>query len=121
MALADGVISYWKLDEVSGTRFDTVGSNNLTDINNVGFETGQITIPAAGNAASFVRANAEQLDGPAIGSLDFGDEDFTIAGWVKLSSLPVEAAIFMKWNIDDSSRSYGLEYSQGLDRYVFFV
>jgi hypothetical protein len=54
--LADDLVSYWKLDEVSGNRADSVGSNTLTDNNTVGSAAGM-----SGLAASFVAANTESL------------------------------------------------------------
>lgn len=56
MALTDNLISYWKLDETSGTRYDSHGSNNLTDVNTVGYATGKIS-----NCAVTVAANNENL------------------------------------------------------------
>jgi hypothetical protein len=54
--LATGLVSYWELEESSGTRNDSHGSNNLTDVNTVGVATG-----IQGDAADFVRANTESL------------------------------------------------------------
>lgn len=51
-----GIFAHWPLDEESGTRYDTVDSNHLTDNNTVGFASGKI-----GNAASFVASNGESL------------------------------------------------------------
>ena len=36
-ALTDNLVSYWKFDESSGNTTDSVGSNNLTNNNSVGF------------------------------------------------------------------------------------
>jgi hypothetical protein len=51
-SLLTDLVSYWKLDETSGTRFDSVSANNLSDIDTVGFATGKI-----GNAAEFTGTN----------------------------------------------------------------
>ncbi len=55
-----GLVSYWKLDEVSGSRADSYGSNTLTDNNTVTSNPGQ-----GGNlgtvAAQFTAANSEYL------------------------------------------------------------
>jgi len=50
------LVSWWDLDEESGTRADAVGSNDLTDNNTVGYAVGKI-----GNAANFVDTNNETL------------------------------------------------------------
>ncbi len=56
MALIDNLVSYWKMDEVSGNRADSHGSNTLTDVNTVGSTTGIIN-----NGADFIAANTERL------------------------------------------------------------
>ena len=81
--LNDGIVSFWTLNEESGTRADSVGSNDLTDNNTVGFDTGKV-----GNAASFVQANSEYLS-VTDDSLNTGDEDFTLALWIKPTSTGV--------------------------------
>lgn len=40
MALTDNLISWWSLDEASGTRYDSHGTNHLTDNNTVSSEAG---------------------------------------------------------------------------------
>src|SRR6056300_304684 len=48
------LVSFWKLDEASGTRVDAFGSNDLTDNNTVGQGTGTVYA----NAADFERSNS---------------------------------------------------------------
>ena len=50
------LVSSWSMDETSGTRVDSHGSNDLTDNNTVGYVTGVIS-----NAANFISANSENL------------------------------------------------------------
>ena len=74
------LISFWKLDEASGTRVDAHGSNDLTDNNTVGQGTGNVYA----NAADFVRANAEYLTSA---STDFEViATITIGAWIKIDS-----------------------------------
>jgi hypothetical protein len=78
MSLLDNLVSYWKLDEASGTRVDVHGSNNLTDVNTVTQAAGKI-----GNAGQFVNANDEYLE-IAVASqsgLDFTGS-LTVSAWV---------------------------------------
>jgi hypothetical protein len=78
-SLLNGLAAYWKLDETSGTRFDSAGTNNLADNNTVGSTIGKV-----GNAASFVAANDEYLK---LASSSFGLTDaMSLSFWVKLSS-----------------------------------
>jgi len=55
-ALATNLVSYWEMEETSGTRYDEVGNNDLTANGTVTSETGK-----QGNAASFDRENTEYL------------------------------------------------------------
>lgn len=76
MALLDQCVAYWRLEEVSGARADSVGTSTLTDTNTVTQMVGKV-----GMAAHFTAANTEYLtciDNPA---LSMGDFDFTIAAW----------------------------------------
>ena len=43
-SLKTSLISYWSMDETSGTRYDSFGTNNLTSNNNVGYIQGSLSI-----------------------------------------------------------------------------
>ena len=75
--LATGLVSYWALDEASGTRYDSVvaSGNDLTDNNTVGSVAGKLN-----NAASFVAANSESLS--LAGGLTALSDNFTVDFWV---------------------------------------
>jgi hypothetical protein len=82
--LNTNLVSYWGMEEESGTRADSVGSNSLTDNNTVLFSTGII-----GNGADFESSNSEYFsitDGSQSG-LDFST-DFSFSFWVNYESLP---------------------------------
>jgi hypothetical protein len=75
--LLTGLVSYWNLDEVSGVRYDSHGTNDLTDNNTVG------SVINAGDAmngvaASFVAANSEYLSVAQTAPLTF-----TVSAWVR--------------------------------------
>lgn len=56
-ALATDIKAYWKLDEISGTRYDSTGNkSSLVDNNTVTSETGKLN-----NAARLTSANSEYL------------------------------------------------------------
>lgn len=74
--LLNSLISYWKLDEASGTRNDSVGTNHLTDNNTVTQSAGKV-----GNAGQFTAANLESLSVADNASLRVTGVDFTVAGW----------------------------------------
>ncbi len=70
--------AYWKLDEASGTRADSIGGNDLQDPgNNVTSWFGKI-----GNATNFTRANGAHLNITDNAALSTGDINFTISAWV---------------------------------------
>lgn len=82
MALTDSLIAYWKLDEASGTRNDSHGSNHLTDNNTVGSGTGKIN-----NGADFEVDDSDYLSIASNSDLQITtDQDFTITGWFKWES-----------------------------------
>lgn len=81
--LLNGLISYWKLDEVSGVAVDSVGANTLTDNNTVGTAAGKV-----GTARQFTAANVESLSCVSNASLVAGGGDLTVSAWVWLDSTP---------------------------------
>lgn len=80
MALIDNLVSYWKMDEVSGNRADAHGSNTLTDVNTVASTTGIIN-----NGADFETSNNERLTTST--PFTTATTDFSVSFWVKLESL----------------------------------
>ena len=102
--IANALVSYWTLDETSGTRADSHGSNDLTDNNTVLSGTGILS-----NGADFEASNSEYLsiaDGSQTG-LDITG-DIAISAWVKLESdVPNSSSyqIVSKYNTS-SQRAY---------------
>lgn len=82
-----GLVSYWNLDEVSGQRNDSHGTNHLTDNNTVG----SVNSGPAGTVASFVGANTESLT--YSGAVVDATADYTIVGWAKFASLTSDYGI----------------------------
>lgn len=71
---------WWKLNEVSGNRADSVSTNplTLTDNNTVLSSGGYVE----GVGANFVGANSEWLSASDSSDWDFGTGDFTISFWL---------------------------------------
>lgn len=90
MALIDNLVSYWKLEEGTGTRVDSHGSNNLTGTTR-GAVTGKIN-----NGEDFERTSSDYLtiaDASQTGLDLSGDLSFSF--WLKLEELPsVSATVF---------------------------
>ena len=92
MSFTDNFIAFWKLGEASGTRVDSIGSNDLTDNNTVTQAAGKI-----GNCAQFTAANSEYLSIADNAALSTGDIDFSIVFWVYFDSTPSFADVIAKW------------------------
>lgn len=87
MALTDGLIAYWKLDESSGNATDSVGSNTLTNTN-ITYSAGKINNGSAFNGSSsyFTPTSASSLN------------DLSISFWIKPTSSNNEVLFFLANN-----------------------
>ena len=84
--LLTGLTAYWKLDEVSDgsapvTRLDSVGTAHLTDYNTTPSGAGLL-----GNCALLDAANNEYLKSGSTSLFSPGDNDFSVAIWVKATA-----------------------------------
>lgn len=104
MALTDDLVSFWHLDEASGTREDAHGSNHLAQSGGVGVAAGRL-----GSAADFDGSD-DYLEINDNASLSAGDIDLTLACWVYFDSVSGVRDIAGKW----SSGGFG-EYWLDLD------
>lgn len=110
---ATSLVSYWTLDEASGTRADSESAgNDLTDNNTVTSQAGLI-----GNEAVFVLANSEYLESSAF-SLN-ASTNFFFSAWVTLDAKGNNQHIISQDTISGSSRGFQLEFNNGLDRFRF--
>ncbi len=107
MSLLTSLISYWKLDEASGSRADAHGSNTLTDNNTVGSATGKI-----GDAADFELSNSEYLSHASNSDLETGDIDWTFAAWVNADSLSAGFQTILSKDAT-AAREYLIYYEDG--------
>lgn len=110
-------VAAWPLDEISGTRFDSVGSSDLTDNNTVGSTAGKF-----GNAADFESGNSEYLSIADNTDISAGDVKFCIRVWVRLESKADSQGVLGKWQTSGGkNREYLLFYDSGLDRWRFAI
>lgn len=103
MALTDSIVAYWKLDEASGTRYDSVGSSHLTDYSTVPSGTGKI---GTGVVLPGATAN-EYLYCASNSALEMGDIDFCMCGWYQKTGSTYYATVG-KFN-SNSTGDYILE------------
>jgi len=98
--LTTNLVSYWNLNEASGTRVDsTATGNDLTDNNTVLSAAGKL-----GNAADFERDNSEYLSIADNASLSITGA-VSISAWVNIESLNV-MGIAGKYITAGNLRSY---------------
>lgn len=107
MALITNLVSYWKLDEVSGNRADAHGANTLTDNNTVASATGIINL-----GGDFERANSESLSitDASQSGLDITG-DISTSFWFKSENALAsnEAGAFI-WKQDGTDGAYAFVY-----------
>ena len=101
-ALADNLISYYKLDESSGNAADSVGSNTLTNTD-VTYSTGIINNGAVFNSST---DKLTITDGSQSG-FDFSD-DFSISSWINVTAINQGHGIVAKGD-------------NGAYQYVFYI
>jgi hypothetical protein len=78
LSLLQGLVSWWSLDETSGDRIDSHGSNDTSIVGSVGNTTGVV-----GNAATFSgSASTDYLLKTSATGLS-GAQDFSIVGWAR--------------------------------------
>lgn len=75
--LLDDLVSYWKMDEATGSRVDSVGENDLTENGTIGSDTG-----IKGSAADLDSASSEYL---SIASLEWLTA-WTVSMWIYIDS-----------------------------------
>lgn len=91
---SSSVLAYWTMDETSGTRADSAGSNDLTDNNTVVYRTGVL-----GNAADFTTANSEYLSiVDASTNVDFEHSAWTFGYWIYHDSYAGDSPFAKSYN-----------------------
>lgn len=115
MSLSTGLIAYWRLEEESGTRADSVGSNTLSDGNTVLYTTG-----VQGNCADFEATASEYLYIADNADTSFGNEDFSISCWMRFEALPAPNGtygIVCKYDNGATVYEYSLMYRETAGQY----
>lgn len=112
-----GLISYWKLEEPSGTRFDSINGNHLIASGNPLGVLGKID-----TGCSFNRSLQQRLWLPDNTSLSMGDIDYTIGIWAYMNAADANYHSFIsKWKESTSNREYRILYDHTIDRFSWQV
>lgn len=109
------LVSWWALDETSGTRADAHGSNTLSDNNTVGYDSGQ-----QGNAASFVASNSEYLSRTDNASLSIGDRAYTWGTWFYVNS-SANVTMYMYTKFDTNNEYTAVITGSGASRSIYVI
>ncbi len=108
--LTNNLLAYWKLDETSGSRVDSIGTNSLTDTNTVTSTTGK-----KGSASQFTAANSEYLSIPSNANLSTGDVSFTWAFWFYMDSGPGSFPSLLYKGTYGTATDYFFGFANGQD------
>lgn len=93
MTLTDNLVAYWKMDEASGSRADSVGSYTLTDNNTCGSRSGIIS-----SATDFIDTNTEFLSLADNADMSYtGAENRSLQFWFNPDSVTGVNTIMSKW------------------------
>jgi hypothetical protein len=104
------LVSWWSLDEASGQRNDSHGTNHLADNNTVTQAAGKV-----GNAAQFTAANSEVLSIASNTSLETGAVSFYYAGWYYADSFHASAEQWLAGKMGGSTHEWLIHKMGGGD------
>lgn len=110
--------AYWKMDEASGNRLDSIGSNHLIPTGTPAQIAGKV-----GNAVRFPGSGTTVLSAPAASPLDGGgDVSLTIALWIRLNSKANSRNFLGKGTgTIATALEYRFRYDQPVDRFRWQV
>lgn len=100
-----GLVSYWKLEEASGTRVDSWGDNDLTPTNAPANAAGKV-----GNALALINTSSQQLSVANNATLQSGNIDHTVHAWIYPTSAPGSSGIVCKADVDSAANAAGYEW-----------
>lgn len=114
--LLDGLVGWWTLNETSGNRFDSHGSQTMIAVNTPGYTTGK-----QGNAMACLNANAENIYSSLHFTLypDFTTNGLSMGGWIRPSVWSSSNGYF---GLDSGSSVFKVTqaYAQGDARALFY-
>jgi len=114
-ALSTGLVSFWKFDEVSGDRLDSIATNHLVPTGSIARAVGKLRY-----GADLESGSSQFLTVTHNASLLHGDIDFTWAGWVKLENTTSDQAVVGMWGTT-GQLVFILQFDNATDKMVFWV
>jgi hypothetical protein len=118
-ALNTSLISYWKMDEASGSAVDSEPTGTPQDMT----ETGTISSIAGIVTNAREAASAEYFSRTDEADISTGNIDFTIAAWVNLNAVAHVSARYLvgKWGGSAATQEFLLFYDSATPRFYFAV
>lgn len=117
--LVKDLVSYYRLDETSGVRLNSViGATDLTDNNTVGFSTDGVSSKTE-NCADFIAVNSEYLSHTGA-EMHLGDSDWSIAVWLK-TDISSNQDVAGLWKTSGHNREWRLWYRSSVGAYQFDI
>lgn len=110
--LLANLVSFWSLEEASGSRADAHGSNALADNNTVTNAAGKV-----GNAASFAAASSEYLS--IADNASFTVTSFTWLLWIYTGTLDTTFRFAVTKDTGGANREYGVGKDDSKRAYAF--
>ncbi len=115
MSLRTGLVAYWKMDEASGNRADSVASHTMTDQSSVGSASGKIN-----NAGDFTPASTDWMSASDHADFDFSTT-FSLQAWINIDNLATDIGAVVKWDYQTDG-AWGFQSGQGAsDELTMFV
>lgn len=109
--------SFWKMDELSGVRYDFIGTNDLADSNTTVSEHGVVN-----QGANVLAADNNFFTCDDNASLSIGDRSFSISFWVKPQfGFATDQFIVSKWKDAGTQREYMVWYDYSELDYAFSI
>lgn len=106
--LLNNLVAHWNMDEASGNRADSSGSNDLSVVGTTGQGTG--LIGNSGTASSTGSGFRRDSWGPVTGS---GDR--SVFAWVKITNSSSLLYTLFSWGNNANGQRFSIETSSGLD------
>ena len=82
MSTLTNLIAYWRMDEASGSRYDSVGSMRLNQSGTVGSNTGKL-----GSKCASLSTTSCGMNIAGTVPSDFSGNQLTLAGWYRIDSV----------------------------------
>jgi hypothetical protein len=117
--ILERLIACWKMEELSGTRYDSYKDRDLTEVNSVGQTGGKV-----GDAADFDPTLSSSLvlyDTEPLERIRFYNNDGSILLWCKLDSTSEDMCILSKYTDDIAESLYELSFDAAQNKFVFTV